>query len=106
MDDKIYWFITVFEKIEKEDGRLKTGATRCWGFYTNKEDALRTVIYNCTDLWETIYNYAVIEPYYEGVNGYCFDEEPEWFKFNQFKKEYRPIIKPDEVKGYVGFAIG
>ena len=44
MDEQIYWFITVFEKAEIDNlGWPKTGSTRCWGFYKNKEDALNTL---------------------------------------------------------------
>ena len=44
MRDKIYWFITVFEYIEEDDlGWPKFGATRCWGFYTDKEVALKAL---------------------------------------------------------------
>ena len=104
--DKIYWFITVFEKFDNKWG-IKN--SRTWGFFSNKEDALNILRNNYTDLWETVYDYAVLEPYYEGVSGYCFDESREWFMYNETMGGYLPLDlekEPEEVKYYVGFAIG
>lgn len=104
--DKIYWFITVFEKFDNQYG-IKNART--WGFYSDKEKALDTLRYNYTDLWETVYTYAVLEPYYEGVSGYCFDESREWFRYNETMDGYLPLDlekEPEEVKYYVGFALG
>lgn len=104
--DKIYWFITVFEKFDNQYG-IKNART--WGFYSDKEKALDTLRHNYTDLWETVYDYAVLEPYYEGVSGYCFDESREWFVYNETMDGYLPLDlekEPEEVKCYVGFAIG
>ena len=104
--DKIYWFITVFEKFDNQYG-IKN--TRTWGFYSDKETALDTLRHNYTDLWETVYDYAVLEPYYEGISGYCFDEPREWFRYNETMGGYLPLDlekEPEEVKYYVGFAIG
>ena len=69
--DKIYWFITVFEKFDNQYG-IKNART--WGFYSDKEKALETLKHNYTDLWETVYDYAVLEPYYEGIIGVTEEE--------------------------------
>lgn len=104
MDNQIYWFITVFKEFDKNYG-IK--CSRTWGFYRNKEEALKVIKYNVTDLWETIYDYAVLEPYYEGISGYCFDEPREFFQYDYKENKYYPIgYEPEEIKNYVGFAIG
>ena len=104
--DKIYWFITVFEKFDNKWG-IKN--SRTWGFFSNKEDALNILRNNYTDLWETVYDYAILEPYYEGISGYDFDTPREWFMYNETMGGYLPLDlekEPEEVKYYVGFAIG
>ena len=102
--DKIYWFITVFEKFDNQYG-IKNART--WGFYSYKEKALEILRHNYTDLWETVYDYAVLEPYYEGISGYSFDDEREFFQYDYKENKYYPIgYEPEEVKHYVGFAIG
>lgn len=105
-DNKIYWFITVMGRCDMIDGFLHTRPTRCWGFYSNKEDALFALHTNMTDMWETIYNYAVLEPYMEGISGYDFETPREWFKYNKNTNSYEPIEEPEGVKNYAGFALG
>lgn len=100
MNKQTYYFITVFQSY---DNRGPHGM-RCWGFYSNFSDAVATVRNNITDLWETVYDYAIIEEYYEGIGGYNFNR---WFfKYNQKINEYEPIDEPEELKYYAGFALG
>ena len=106
MEDKIYWFITVFEKVKTNIGWPDIGACRVWGFYTNKEDALNTLHENRTDLWETCYDYAILEPYYEGISEYCFEEDRQFFKYDAEKDGYFEIDEPEGFNHVVGFGIG
>lgn len=107
MDKQIYWFITVFEKAEIDKlGWPKTGTTRCWGFYKNKEDALDILHNNITDLWETCYDYAVLEPYYEGISGYNFDEPHQYFKYDKERNGYFEIDTPYRYGAVIGFSLG
>lgn len=104
MNNKIYWFITTFKDFDDKYG---ISGARVWGFYSNKEDALNTIKNNYTDLWETIYNYAVLEPYYEGISGYDFETPREWFKYDYMENKYYPLGRePEEAKHYAGFAMG
>lgn len=107
MEEKVYWFITVFEKCE-DDGRgwPHIGDSRCWGFYTNREDALNTLHENRTDLFETCYHWAVLEPYYEGISGIGYKEDRQFFKYDKERDGYFEVDEPDYVKHVVGFAIG
>ena len=103
MKDKIYWFITVFRNFDPKYGTVDS---RTWGFYSNKEDALKVLNENRTDIWETIYDYAVLEAYNEGISAYNFEEGRQFFKYNQELDSYKPIEEPEEVKHYASFAIG
>ena len=104
MDNQKYYFITVMSKLDDSKGYLSIGASRTWGFYTTLEQAFYAVSENISDLWETIYDYAVIEAYNAGISGYCFER---WFfKYNQETEHYDPIQTPEAVKHYAGFALG
>lgn len=96
----MYYFITVFRDYDEYGPK----GMRCWGFYKNLEDAINTLDKNMTDLWETIYNYAVIEEYCEGISGYNFERQ--FFKYDTNMDSYRPINEPKELKHYAGFAMG
>ena len=99
-NEQAYYFITVFEGYDKNWPR----DCRCCGFYTEFKDALMTVRNNVTDLWETCYNYAVIEEYYEGIGWYTGHR---WFfKYNRQKDEYESIDEPEELKHICNFALG
>lgn len=104
MENKIYWFITVFERFDSKYG-IKD--SRTWGFYSNKEEALKTLKENRTDLWEHCYDYALLEAYHEGISGYAFEEGRQFFKYDQSIDSYLPMeIEPEEIKHYASFAIG
>ena len=104
LNDKTYWFITVFTNFDDIHG-IKNGRT--WGFYSNKDDALKALKENYTDLWEYCYDYAVLEAYHEGISGYDFEEGRQFFKYDQCMNSYIPIeIEPRKVKHYASFAIG
>lgn len=111
MKNKRYWFLTVYHNY-KVDGYTDGSFTamprgcRSWGFFSNKEDALEALRTNMTDLWEYTYDYAVLEPYFEGINGYDFDTPREWFQYNREKNSYEPIKEPKGVEHYYGFALG
>ena len=97
------FFITVFER-PKNGGKLLLGTQRCWGFYFDLAIAVNAVKNNLTDLWETIYDYAVIEEIDQGI---CFEaKQCQWYKFNTKTKKYENIKKPGWAKGLCNFAIG
>lgn len=98
--DKKYYFITVFNSYDD----CGPHNMRCWGFYTSFEEADLTLRNNLTDLWETCYDYGVIEEYYEGIGSYTFNR---WFyKYKQRLNQYTPINEPEELKHYANFALG
>ncbi len=95
-----YYFITVFERYDDRGPHNM----RCWGFFDSFSPAHAAIRYNRTDKWETVYDYAVVEEYYQGISGYNFRR---WFyKYNQERNEYESIDEPKELKHYVSFALG
>ena len=105
MENKSYWFITVLSKLEEDSrGWCVTGSTRCWGFYSNKEDALNALHKNITDLWEYCYDYAVLEEYHEGISNHTLNRQ--FFKYDMDKDGYVEIEEPECVSHICGFALG
>ena len=95
-----YYFITVFNSYDE----FGPHNLRCWAFYNDWDDADYTLSNNITDLWETCYNYGIIEEYHTGLFGYNFKR---WFyKYNKETGFYDKINEPKELKHYVGFALG
>lgn len=95
-----YYFITVFNSYDE----FGPHSLRCWAFYNDWDDADYTLSNNMTDLWETCYNYGVIEEYHTGLFGYNFKR---WFyKYNKETGFYNKINEPKELEHYVGFALG
>lgn len=100
MNNELYYFITVFSRYDDKGPHNM----RCWGFYNSLGDAHMVVENNITDIWETIYDFAVIEEYHPGISGYNFYR---WFyKYNKEKDIYECIEEPKELKYYAGFAMG
>ena len=80
------------------------GANRCWGFYKDKDKAIQAVEENWTDMWETCYDYAMIEEYEEGISHTTFWRK--FYKFNEEKGGYDEIEEPKEWGCFHGFALG
>lgn len=101
------YFITAMSNILNTKDRFdseeyKNHSARCFGYYVKKEDAIEAVKMNNSDMWETIYNFVIIEKIEEGIHG--FAEVIGWFEYNIEKDEYEPI----EVgrTGFSNYAIG
>lgn len=95
-----YYFITVFQSYDDYGPR----GIRCWGFFDNFKDANTAIRSNNTDMWETVYDFAVVEEYLLGIGGYNFHR---WFyKYNQEMDMYDRIEEPAELQHYAGFALG
>lgn len=99
------WFITVFEKIEADEHHYPVfGDSRTWGFYTDKDQALRAVKENWTDMHENFYQYAAVEGYDEGICHGRDTNESQWFKWNIQTNGYQEIKRPDELIGFGNLA--
>lgn len=75
--NKLY-FITAITDIEEEKVGIK-----CFGYFSELEEAEKAVVHNKFDMWETIYNYIVIEKIKEGIHSIA--EEIGWYKYNEKK---------------------
>ena len=102
---KEYYFITVFEKLTcNELGWSLFGASRCWGFFSDKNMAIQSLHDNVTNMNEFLYKYAVLEGYHEGIsNGTGYQQ---WFEYNPEKDGFYEIDKPSFLEGFGGWAIG
>ena len=103
MNEK-YYFITVFQKLPSDSYHFDIGGSRCWGFYPDKDTAVKAVRENWTDLSEYLYNYAIIEEFNEGLNGWTGNR---WFfKFDVKKKAFFDIDAPEAFRHVGSFSIG
>ena len=64
-----------------------------WGYYRNREDAVRAVHKNVTDIHETIYPYAIIERLEPGL--FPVPKEREWFGWDEEKDGFYEIETPE-----------
>ena len=104
-ENQKYYFITVFERLDLKNTWPDYGASRTWGFYRDKEVALRALHENWTDMWERCYDYALIEAYEEGIS-HLDIEYRQFFKFDQAKNGYFEIEEPEGYGHVAGFAFG
>lgn len=103
------WFITTFERIKPntEDEFFNFpdfGHQRTWGYYSECEKAVQALHKNFTDMWECLYDYALIEEIDEGICAYAGNRQ--WFKWDNERKGYFEIEEPECVKNLCNFAIG
>ena len=74
-------------------GYNNLGSRRVWGYYMDKNDAIEALHFNMTDLNETLYEYACLEAFEEGISHPVFDET-QWFKFDHTANGYFEIETP------------
>jgi hypothetical protein len=81
------YFITCFYKYEPTKfGCPDIGSARTFGYYTDRDVAIRMVELNNLDIQERLYNYAVVEYIPEGL--YNPAEEKIFFKWNEDKRQF------------------
>ena len=102
MDKKPYWFITVFENLKTSKDGAIIYDSRCWGFFSDRNEAVEVLHRNTADLWETIYDYAVLEEFHEGIGGWTKNRQ--FFKYNEEKDGYFEIPEPKHLKDHFTFA--
>ena len=79
--------------------------TRCVGYFKTFEEAERIVLYNVCDIWETCYDYAIIENIPDGI--YQYDFHPTWYKWHKPTNGYIKCEQPEFVGTMdIGYAIG
>ncbi|MBQ0014687.1 MAG: hypothetical protein KBS82_05115 [Oscillospiraceae bacterium] len=91
--------ITTVEDIENDVPYLQYPCNAGW--YSSFEAADRVVKNNQADLWETCYNYAIIEEITEGLYG--AKREAWFYKYDEDKGEYYPIDRPKGLEHMCSF---
>jgi len=82
------YFITMLEG--------KDGLGRCVGYVSDFNEAEKIVKNNMYDIWEHIYEYAIIEEIDEGIYQWC--EYPKWHKYNKEENKYESCERPEWAK--------
>lgn len=96
------YFITGFSKYEKDRlGWPDIGAARTFGYYNDRDVAIRMVELNNLDIHEYLYDYAVVEYIPEGL--YNIAEERIFFKWNEEKQIFEIIDGFDDHCGNYAF---
>ena len=93
-----YFITTIFIK---EDLVINS---RCIGYFKTKEEAVEAVESNLGDMYEYMYNYAVIEEISSGL--YPHDVEPIFFEWHESTKKYKKCKRPKALKSQYAFGIG
>lgn len=102
----IIYAIKTMTKLEPlENYWSEFGHERNVGFYVDFNNAYEIVHNNGGDLWETIYEYAMIEEVGEGLYGSA-GMRTWWFKYNHETGLYDEIPMPEFCKNKFGFIIG
>ena len=97
------YFVTCFQKYEIDKlGWPDIGAARTFGYYNDREVAIKMVELNNLDIHECLYDYAVVEYIPEGL--YNVAEERIFFKWNEDKKMFEIIEGFDD--HYGNYALG
>jgi len=79
-------------------------STRTVGYYFDREEAIARVKENYLDIWETIYEYVVIQKFGEGF--YPDWDEEIWFEFDEQTMKYVEIEFAPMFKNYHPIGIG
>lgn len=95
------WFITTI-RLSKDNVHISD--IRHWGYFSSKEECIKILHKNITDLHEYYYNYAVIEKIDSGL--YSFPTEREFFEYKKELSGFFEIKEPLWARNYSNFFIG
>ena len=96
------YVMMVFTKCEPGEYGGEMGCRSLVGFRHSLEDALESVRQNMCDIWETCYDYALVEEVEPCM--YPASHKRWWFKFNMETKEYEPMEEPKFFEHSCGLA--
>ena len=100
---QIYTIMT-FSKLDCTPGGFPDfGSTNLCGWYHNKKIAWEAVTENTCDIWETCYDYALIEEVEEGL--YPSSHTRWLFHYNGETGHYDEIDEPEFLQHFSGFTI-
>jgi hypothetical protein len=97
------YFITGFTKYEVDERTHvpDIGSARTFGYYANSSDAKEAVRHNFCDIFESMYDYMVIEHIEEGL--YQLASGRLFFKWNDKQKKYEEIDPIEDCWGNYAF---
>lgn len=99
------YFITCFSKCElDEDGWFYGGATRTFGYRETLKEAEEALNNNICDMHEFVYEYAVVEKLGPYIHPEV--EEEYWFQWNDEKRGFYRIEKPEATEHISNHALG
>ena len=79
------------------------GGSELVGYYSSKEEAFNAVHNNRGDMYETLYDYAIIEEVEEGL--YPCSMTRWFFKFNSALQKYEDMKEPDGFSSCCGLVV-
>jgi hypothetical protein len=106
------WFITTLERLHLgKNGFVDFGDKRTLVFYDTEEMAIKSLNNNNCDMWEDMYDYAVLEHLRpNAMYGLWEDDEYEksrkWFAYDANNDGYFEIKEPEFVKHLIHIGIG
>ena len=98
------YFITCLENLE-HDILGWMDPPRCFGYFPTYERAVEALKTNECDVWEMgVFDYAVIERIESGIHPHS--KEMSWWKFDNEKRAFSEIPKPEEIANDECYALG
>lgn len=106
------YFVTVLERLQENSGFPDFGDTRTVFFSANEEYCLDVLKRNSGDIYEYMYDYALLE-WLEEDFLYCvsngrdwYKERRKWFQWSPELKGYVQIEEPEFVKYAINISLG
>lgn len=98
------FFITMIEKIEKENQFTNFGKVRCVGYTETLEEAVESLNQNWHNANLFQYNFAIVEKIYPGAHQVA--KEKIFFIWDPNRYGYYEIPELNETKQYYNFSLG
>ncbi len=85
-----------FEGVQNDD--------RCFGYYSDKQDAMQAADVNAADMHECLYNFLLIEKIPEGIHARA--EEEVWYAWDDGLSGWVHTEKPAWSNNIINWSIG
>lgn len=98
------FFIACFEHLPPVERDYDIGDCRTVGYFDNYNNAALRLHNNACDLYEDIYDYAIIEEVEQGL--YPNVKSRKFFKYDKEQDGFFEIEEPEQLKQFCNFSIG
>lgn len=98
------FFLTLFDRLEENDGMLDIGEHICKGFFETYDDALNALT-EIAKIKPVEKKYAVIELFDTGYSPVCGPATRLFFKYDKSLNVYKTIEETNLTNTYINFAI-